>query len=285
MKLHYLFSAMLAVLILALPRSAAERDIQDFVYLGDKGPVLMRLHVRIDGKPLIDAWEDFVGKLFAFLDVDGDGVLNKSESTRVPPIPMLFNNGPGFAGPRPNIAMDLDTNRDGKITKDELADWLRRNGAAPFQVRAGGNQQFQYRLIVAGQAEPPYADAINEKLFTLLDTNKDGKLSRDELARASIVLHKLDIDDDEMVSAQEMSGNLDRNDGTFAFAPVALDEQVGSNNGPFMPVKSGEANKQLAQRLPFAQSIWTQRRERAVEAAHTPRSRTHGRVVQAARHG
>jgi Ca2+-binding EF-hand superfamily protein len=252
MKSHHLFAAVLAVFTGGAgvsPVRAAERDNQDFVYLGDKGPVLIRLHVRIDGKPLVDAWEGFVGKFFAYLDVDGDGMLSKTEASRVPPIPVLFNNGPGFTGPRLNIAMALDQNRDGKITKDELADWLRRNGAAPFQLRAGGNQQVQTRIIFAGQAEPPSADAINEKLFALLDSNRDGKLSREELARASTVLHRLDIDDDEMVSAQEMSGNLDSDFGTGVFATVAFDGEASNNNGPFVPVKSGAANKELAQRL------------------------------------
>ncbi len=264
MRSHHILAAML-VLGLANPgrsgepsrtpssaRLAAptpERDVQDLVYLSDKGAVLMRLHVRIDGKPLVDAWEGFVGNFFAYLDVDGDGVLNAKEAARVPPIPMLFNNGPGFAGPRPNIAMALDQNRDGKITKVELADWLRRNGVTPFQLRAGGNQQFQTRVVIAGRAEPPSADAINEKLFALLDTNKDGKLSREELTSASVVLHKLDIDDDEMVSAQEMSGNLDSDIATGVFATVAFDGEVPNNNGPFVPVKPGAANKELAQRL------------------------------------
>jgi hypothetical protein len=130
-----------------------------------------------------------------------------------------------------------------------MADWLRRNGAAPFQLRAGGNQQFQTRIVFLGQAEPPSADAINEKLFALLDANKDGKLSRSELARASTALHKLDIDDDEMVSAQELSGNLDSNNGTFVVRAVDFMEDSINNSGPFVAVKSGEANKELAQRL------------------------------------
>jgi Ca2+-binding EF-hand superfamily protein len=249
MKAHSLFAAVLAVFVFGLPVRAAERDVQDFVYLGDKGPVLMRLHVRIDGKPLVDVWEEFVGKLFAYLDVNGDGALNKNEASRLPPMPMLFNNGPGFAGPRLNIVLALDKDHDGKITKDELTDWLRKNGAAPFQISAGGNQQIQTRLIIAGQAEPPSADAINEKLFTLLDTDKDGKLSREELARAPVILHKLDLDDDEMVSTQEMSGNVDTSNGTFVVRSVAFTGEQAGNNGPFVPVKLGEANTQLAQRL------------------------------------
>ncbi|MGH7169423.1 MAG: hypothetical protein ACRELG_04000, partial [Gemmataceae bacterium] len=87
-------------------------------------------------------------------------------------------------------------------------------------------------------------------LFKLLDADKDGKLSREELGRAPAVLHKLDLDDDEMVSVQEMSGNPDRNQGTDVNFFFAIDRDGPNNNiGPFMLVKSGETNKQLAQRL------------------------------------
>jgi Ca2+-binding EF-hand superfamily protein len=251
MKAHYLFAAVVGVFAFALPADAAQRDVQDFVYLGEKGPVLVRLHVRIDGKPLIDVWEDFMGKLFAYLDVDGDGVLNKEEAARIPPIPVLFNNGPGIGGQRPNIAQVIDKNRDGKITKDELADWFRRNGAAPFQFRTGGGEvSSSFRVVFAGQQEPLSADALNEKLFTLLDTDKDGKLSREELTRAPAVLSKLDFDDDEMVSVQEMSGNVENSDERLAVkAAFALMENEGPNNGPFILVKPGEASKELARRL------------------------------------
>ncbi len=122
--------------------------MQDFVYLGDKGPVLMRFHVRIDGKPLLDVWEDFMGKLFAYLDQNGDGVLSKEEAARVPPMQVLFNNAPNFVGQRPNFPGALDQNRDGKITRAELADWYRRIGATPFQFRTGGLQQQQQVLVV-----------------------------------------------------------------------------------------------------------------------------------------
>ncbi|HTU19443.1 MAG TPA: EF-hand domain-containing protein [Gemmataceae bacterium] len=275
MKAHSLFAAVLAVLAggtgvspvslggtgdspVSLggtgvsPVGAAERDVQDFVYLGDKGPMLVRLHVRIDGKPLVDVWQDFMGKLFAYLDVDGDSVLSKQEAERVPPIPVLFNNGPGFGGQRPNLAAALDENQDGKITKKELASWYRRNGAGPFQFRTGGGDleaQLRLRLVLAGQQQPLSADALNEKLFKLLDADKDGKLSRDELARAPSVLHKLDLDDDEMVSVQEMSGNSDSDQGSDVNVAFTLVQGAPRNNGPFLLVKSGETNKNLAQRL------------------------------------
>jgi Ca2+-binding EF-hand superfamily protein len=252
MKSHPLFATVLTVFVFGSTVGAAERDVQDFVYLGDKGPVLVRLHVRIDGKPFVDVWKNFMGKLFAYLDADGDGVLNKQEAERVPPIPVLFNNGPGFGGQRPNVAAAIDRDQDGKITKKELADWFRRNGVGPFQFRTGDGareEALRARLVIAGQQQPLSPDGLNEKLFKLLDADKDGKLSREELERAPANLHKLDLDDDEMVSVQEMSGNLDRDQGASGSVSFAYVQEPPNNNTPFMLVKSGETNKELAQRL------------------------------------
>jgi Ca2+-binding EF-hand superfamily protein len=248
MKTYHLLAIVTALLILGQTGHAAERDVQDFVYLGDKAPVLIRLHVRIDGKALVDVWEDFMGKLFAYLDVDGDGVLSKTEAARVPSIPVLFNNGPGFAGQRANIAEAIDKNQDGKITKAELADWFRRNGAAPFQFRSGETARNQILVVYGGQMQPLSADALNEKLFTLLDTNKDGKLSREELSRAPAALRKFDLDDDEMVSVQEMSGNAESSNDEFAVRSLAFVDQT-PNNGPFVLIQAGEVHKALAQQL------------------------------------
>lgn len=253
MKYRILFAAALAVLALGLsagaaPKIASDRDAQDFVFMGEKGPVLIRFHVQIDGKPLLDVWEDFMGKLFVYLDLDGDGVLNKSEAERVPPISVLFNNG-GFGGQRPNFAEAIDKDRDGKITRRELADWYRQNGAAPFQFRGNGPQQYQNLFIsYVGQAQPLSPDALNEKFFKLLDADKDGKLSREELTRAPAVLAKMDADDDEMVSTQEMSGNAPSSIETDVVFAIN-DTMQPARGDPFVMVAPGRGNKQLAREL------------------------------------
>lgn len=250
MRALHLFAAGLAVLGFALTAGAAERDVQDFVYLGEKGPVLIRLHVRIDGKPLVDVWEQFMGRLFDYLDVDGDGVLSKTEAARVPPPPVLFNNAPNFVGQRPNLPQALDKNGDGKISRAELAEWYRRIGAEPFQFRSGNpGMENRVQLIIEGQVQLPSVDAINDKLFKLLDGNNDGKLSREELSRAATVLQKLDLDDDDMVSIQEMSGNVEPQQGQQVVVRTFYVQEALNTAGPFLLVKSGGANKDLAQRL------------------------------------
>ncbi len=223
--------------------------MQDFVYLGDKGPVLIRFHVRIDGKPVLDVWEDFIGKLFTYLDVNKDGVLSKEEAERAPQLVLLFNNGPGVRTQFTRAAGAIDKNKDGKITRVELADWYRRNGAAPFQFRTAAPQPNQFIAVrFAGQQPALSADALNEKLFTLLDADKDGKLSREELSRAPAILQKFDADDDETVSIQEMSGNA--SGGTEAEAVFAVEMQQQSVNAvPFLMVSPEQRNKELGRKL------------------------------------
>ena len=54
----------------AEPPAKVADDVQDFVFLGEARPVLVRLHVRIDGKPLQAAWDDCIEYLFGYLDVE-----------------------------------------------------------------------------------------------------------------------------------------------------------------------------------------------------------------------
>src|SRR5260370_41809958 len=65
-------------------RPMAAMDGYDFIFLGDTRPVLIRLRVRIDGKPLQQAWDDFIDSLFRYLDRDGNGVLSEEELQRAP---------------------------------------------------------------------------------------------------------------------------------------------------------------------------------------------------------
>src|SRR5262249_5728197 len=140
MKKH-LFGAALAALLLACcrapadgprPAKAGAAGGYDFVFFGESRPVLVRAHVELDGKPLQAVWDDFMGRVFKHLDVNVDGVLSKEEAERAPlPQILLAGSGPFFGpqtAPGPTMAA-LDANRDGKVTRQELADYYRKNGA------------------------------------------------------------------------------------------------------------------------------------------------------------
>jgi Ca2+-binding EF-hand superfamily protein len=245
-------------------------DHYDIVYFAESQPVLLRVHVRRDGKPLSVLWDECITKVFKYLDTNGDGFLDKDEVQRVPPPAALFGVGAG----EPPTLSELDGNGDGKVSRDELAAYYRRHGATSFQVpgaRAGRNQAYEERLALAelelaivdeelalqggvGRPQRP-AETVNEALFRILDTNGDGKLSKEELLAAPTVLMKLDRNDDEMITPDEILPRLAQGgDGAqLARARISLYREnmlaQRGRSGPFWLVQAGESKRELARQL------------------------------------
>jgi Ca2+-binding EF-hand superfamily protein len=256
MSLRILGLAVAAGLVACCLAAAADKapapgDTQDFVYFGDARPVLVRLHIHVNGKPLARSYDEFIDHLFQYLDTNKDGVLSKQEAERVPPPQVLFNSG-GFFNFRPPSLAALDTNKDGQVSREELADYVRKNGGPAFQLNymgAGANIQGDVIFVNGlGQAAPSAEDA-NEALFKILDTNKDGKLSKEELAAAPAVLAKLDQDEDEMITMEELLPNSNAGAGQLAFVPVAPGGRQQPQNGPFMALGPGNSSDRLAREL------------------------------------
>jgi Ca2+-binding EF-hand superfamily protein len=177
------------------PPRRAPGDVQDIVYLRGSRPVLVRFHVRVDGKAYAAEWNAFIDQLFAYLDVNGDGVLDQAEAARAPRAQSLLPNqqGRGFFQIAAANFNELQP-EDGKVTKAKLAAYYRRSGLTPFQLQ-----------LDAGAAAQ--GEALTEILFKALDRNNDGKLSKEELQRAADSLRRFDIDDDETVTIQELVPN------------------------------------------------------------------------------
>jgi Ca2+-binding EF-hand superfamily protein len=189
----------------ATPENEATHDV---VFFGETRPVLLRLHVTVDGKALDAVWNEFIDTLFKSLDTNGDGVLSKTEAERVPPPQMLFTVGVGLlnTGGPPLGLRGLDANADGKVTRDELAAYYKAHGGAPLQLQMGPGQSSPYVVINdRTPGTPRSTQAVNDALFALLDTNKDGKLSKEELRVAAASVLKADENDDEVVTAAELT--------------------------------------------------------------------------------
>src|SRR5207237_8031649 len=110
-----------------------------------------------------------------------------------------------------------------------------------FHFQSGPVQQQQFFVDAYGmnQNQGNLSDQLNDALFALLDTNKDGKLSREELAAAEKLLLTVDTDEDEMVTVEELLPNLTRKNGRRAFVRRRGGGQTVTPNPDFQLINHG----------------------------------------------
>jgi Ca2+-binding EF-hand superfamily protein len=222
----------------------SDRGGQKIVYFGDRGPILIELNIHIDGKPLRDVHEALMQKLFDYLDRDGDGVLSKSEAAAAPS-PATLSNPLSLLGRRvTGNQQRLRPDRDGNVTREALAAYYRRSGLPPLQVSDGSNQGSIFRLV--GAPQETSADKLTDRLFELLDTDKDGKLSRKELEAAPEILGRMDVDEDEMITSAEIMGQAGGSSvgGGFAFVVDSFG-QMGAGSRTIHVVADGRQDEAL----------------------------------------
>jgi Ca2+-binding EF-hand superfamily protein len=231
----------------AAPPAGEAEDVQDFVLLADTRPVLVRLHVRIDDAPFRAAWDDFMKQLFAYLDVNGDGTLDRSELERAPSAELLLargGRGIGLPAERMTAHGPFATNKDQKVTAVELAAYYRKSGLAPLQVQVGPTPltiphlPAQQMLGRGPRREPRPGTAVAEATFALLDTAGDGKLTSEKLAAAPGALLHADRNDKEIATAADLAAY-----GALHQPATAADA------GPVVLVHPGEPGGELARRL------------------------------------
>ncbi|MFO0843807.1 MAG: EF-hand domain-containing protein [Gemmataceae bacterium] len=210
-----LFTLLLAGVVAIAGASAAAPNAdgkQRLVFLSDKGPIVIELNVLIDGKPFRAAHAAFLDELFKALDRDKDGVLSKKEAAGAPSPQVLAGPG-GFGGVR---VSGKGRQLGDKVTPKDLAAYYTKNGLPPFSLSFTPKQDGVIVLNNLGKDDAS-ADAINARLFELLDTDKDGKLSKKELRAAATILGRLDDDEDEMLTSAELQGRA---------APRGSDDEV-----------------------------------------------------------
>jgi Ca2+-binding EF-hand superfamily protein len=230
-----------------LAAAEADREGHKIVYFGDRGPILIELKIHIDGKPLREVHDALMRKLFDYADRDGDGVLSRSEAAAAPSPATLSNPLTLLGGRLPGIQQRFRAGPDGKVTREALAAYYRRSGLPPLLVSDGSSQANTFRLI--GAPEETSAEKLTDRLFELLDTDKDGKLSRKELEAAPEILGKMDVDEDEMITSAEVMGLAGGSASTGVAFVVAGGAQLGGTSRVMHVVADGGEDQALGRLL------------------------------------
>jgi Ca2+-binding EF-hand superfamily protein len=117
------------------------------------------------------------------------------------------------------------------VSFEELAAYYRDYGGGPFQTQFRGGSNSMAR-------------AVDDVLFERLDVNKDGRLSKDELAAAT-TLFRLDLDGDELLTPQELLGNPSPPANSMAPVPAT----AAPSDPAFYAITSEESAAELGERL------------------------------------
>jgi Ca2+-binding EF-hand superfamily protein len=177
-------------------------EVRDVLLLLDDGPRHIRLHVTLMGRPLTEVQDEYIDRLMAALDTDGDGRLTRREAARSP-----LRSGP--AQKRNNAFLDsLDGDRP--VTRGDIA----------RDVARAVSDTVIYRQDEA-------AARSDTEIFGVLDEDSSGVVDREEMATAFLRILERDADRDRCVTFDEFPVPPDQ-----AAAPLVVGLPQPDPNAP-----------------------------------------------------
>lgn len=184
-----------------------------------------RLDANKDGKLSKDELPERMQQNFARLDANSDGSISAEELARggmamlqrpgAPGTPNPQNPAPGTPGTPPPpqqlaaIFDQLDANKDGKLTKNEVPEERPFMRQVAERDASGVTKDEFVRAMTAGAppgGTPMVAGGNRPGLLAVMDTNRDGELSKEEIDGAAKALLALDKNGDGKLSREEIGG-------------------------------------------------------------------------------
>ena len=159
------------------------------------GPMLIDLWLSVDERPHTQEIESLVRRVLAAGDADKDGRSTWKE---------LISNKRFLLGPLAGLTSTtmqqarqwterFDTQQDGRIQPGEAKSWLGRNGMRSAMA-------FSLRSYLSGSSAPH----LQSRVWRLLDADRNGQLSADELDQAPLRLLSRDADDDHLLRLDDL---------------------------------------------------------------------------------
>ena len=216
--------------------SPSTADVQDLVLLAPASPIVVRLHIQLQGQPYQSTWGDYLWERFSELDTNGDGSLDNDEFYR--------GSWEGAFVQRRDAAgrtvaerltfLEIDVNpQDDAISFAELAERLAEGCFSLSSV--GGRDDLQ--AVVASPAIRG-SNKPRDALLLRLDLDNNGRLARDEIATAIAMLYKFDLNEDDLLSDLEL--RADGNPFANRFIVNQTTQQNGQASAALAPIPGSQ---------------------------------------------
>lgn len=209
--------------------------VQDLVFLGPRRPLLIRLHVTVDGRPFRHVWREYLAERFAQLDGDKDGFLDADETSHAPPLTAVtFGTNAAAATNRDAAELTaLVNDSGGRISLSDYVAFYAASPAAPFSITSSTR-----------------TNAADLAIIELVDENADDGISRDELNRAAAALAARDFNDDQILDRDELATGGGAGDvGYSVNAITAPATSFHTAAGPVVMVVEGDTNHTVERAL------------------------------------
>lgn len=197
--------------------TSSSNDHQRVMILAPGRPILVEIHINLEGKPFRDNWDQFARDLFKLVDKNNDGQLSKLERKSIPDPSALFNSVLNPADPE----MKDPSAKEKPFRLQQLREQFLQRGAGPLQIVDnpgpiwGMNNSIYLQQGMGNSGTS--TTVLNQAIFDLLDQNRDGRLDLTELKQGERVLLKHDFDEDELITSNEILGKPTQTDTNFVF--------------------------------------------------------------------
>lgn len=208
------------------PNSADDHDAHTLILLAPAHPVFIEVRTHVDGQGLKSVRNAYAEQLVGKFDSDGDGLLDREEAKAMPPLVKSASTNEMVAIADRWEAVDVSP-ADDKVSVAELGAYIDRVFGSTFLLSARPQRATQ-----------------SVDLFSLIDLNHDGKVSQSEFEAAPRTLRKLDLDDDETFTIDELQPyrNPQLAQGPMAAGAEAADQ-------PFLLLDDDESFARAAEQL------------------------------------
>jgi Ca2+-binding EF-hand superfamily protein len=187
--------------------SQSAEDTVDLICLASERPIVIRVHVVVDGLAMTEFRAAIARRLFDSLDANKNGLLEGKELAALPTPQMLAAARRGGESRAPAAPAPL-TPKQGRVTPEEWSQFLFPPAASPLAGISFVSPPAEMRAP-PGVMDMPASGGELAALLSAIDADGDGRLSVAELSHVDSLFRLLDLNDDEQIARSEFVAPVD----------------------------------------------------------------------------